>query len=311
MPLPPALALLLTLAAPAGATQVSFHDRPCPVDDTDVMRVYEKVSANTHGGFDSDGASYSTRGQFRTYAVATCARTLFSVYGGDAGMELSAAQVARLQAALVEERGRLADPAEPTVWERYGIAARMYRELGRGPLFLADLYLEAAWTARDEAVGVYVSLRGPQEARQALTMGAQELARGPAPEQRRILVYNLARIAHRGGYAAERDRWLDEFAALAPHSEDEARALDRFRRMAQQVEPRLQDLAIAELRRGLADAGLPGESRMRATYLLADQLRRRGQAEEARGLYDIVLSSEDSPRELREMALFLSRELGG
>lgn len=310
-PLLPALLLALAAAAPAGATQVSYIDQPCPVDPTDTIRVYEKVSSNTMGGYDSDGADYSTKGQFRAYAVATCARTYFSVYGGDVGMTLSDAQTARLRAALTEELAHLADPQEPTVWERYGIAARMYRELGRGPAFLADLYIEASWTARDEAVGVYVALRGPEEAREALRLGQVELAKGPEPRQARTLTYNLARIAERGGFTAERDRWLDAFEAMAPHSPAEAQALARFRRMVDEVQPRYQDLAIKELRATLADPDLAEDTRLRSTYLLADLLRRRGQLAEARGLYDVVLSDDDSPRELREMALFLLRELGG
>lgn len=306
-----ALALTLCTALPAHATQVRYVDRPCPIDAGDTLRVYEKISSNTHGGYDSDGATYSTRGQFREYAVATCARTYFSLYGGDAGMELSAEQQEVLKRALTDELGRLDDPTQPRVWERYGIAARMYRELGRGPLFLADLYLEASWTARDEAVGVYVALRGPAEARDALRLGQAELDKDLDPQQRRTLVYNLARIAQRGGFSDERDHWLQEYAALAPHSPQEAEALARFQQMSQQVEPRYQDLAIAEFRRGLADPDLPDEVRLRATYLLADLLRRRGKATQARELFELVLSDDASPRELREMALFLVRELAG
>ena len=305
------LSLGLLLASPARATQVAFADGPCPVDPDDVVRVYEKLSANTHGGFDSDGANYSTKGQFRAYAVATCARSLFSLYGGDMGMTLTDGDKARLLAALVAARAALPDPANPTVWERYAIAAAMYEELGRGDLFLADLWIEASWTARDEAVGVFMGLRGPQAARETLRLGEQELQKELAASARKTLVYNLARVAHRGGYGAERDRWLAEFEALTPHSAEETAALARFREIASKTEPALQDKAIERLRAGLTQRELPAETRMRSTYLLADLLRRRGQPEQALGLYNAVLSDDKAPRELRELALFLVGELRG
>ncbi|RME26330.1 MAG: hypothetical protein D6798_06935 [Deltaproteobacteria bacterium] len=307
------LLLILALSVAAHATRIRFHDQPCPLDPDDMVRIYEQVSANTHGGYDSDGATYSTEGQFRTYAVATCTRSLFSLYGGDMSMQLDDATRKRLARVLAETRATvLEDPADPKVWERYRIAAAMYEALGRGPLFLADLYLEASWTARDEAVGVYVALRGPADARQALTLGEQELQRTDlTPAQRHTLIYNMARIAERGGFTAERDAWLDRFAALDDLSPAEQAALERFREAAGRIEPALQDRAIDAYRAALADDSLQGEPRLRAAYLLADLLRRRGRLDEAMGWFQVVLSDDRTPRELREMALFLSRELSG
>lgn len=300
---------MMALLGPAEATRVSFEDRPCPLDAEDTIRVFERISANTHGGFDSDGATYSSQGQFRTYAVATCSRNLFSLYAGDVGMTISAADQPRLLSALLAERAALKDPAEPQVWERYGIAARMYSELGRGPLFLADLWIEASWTARDEAVGVFLGLRGPAAARESLRLGETEWKTATDRAARKTLAYNLARIAHRGGYGPERDRWLAEFEALTPHTEKEAAALARFRTMATTVEPALQDKAIAQLRLGLAAPELPIETRMRSTYLLADLLRRRGQTKEALGLFRLVMVEERGSKELRELAIVLVNEL--
>lgn len=303
--------LLLALASPSFATRVSFEDQPCPLDAQDTIRVFERISANTHGGFDSDGASYSSQGQFRTYAVATCSQSLFSLYAGDVGLTLSAEDRQRLGLALAEERAALKDPGAPTVWERYGIAARMYGELGRGALFLADLWIEASWTARDEAVGVFLGLRGPAAARESLRLGEAEWKGATDRAARKTLAYNLARIAHRGGYGPERDRWLGEFEALTPHTAAEATALTRFRTVANSLEPTLQDRAIAELRRGLEARELPVETRMRATYLLADLLRRRGQPKEALGLYRLVMVEQRGSKELRELATTLANELAG
>lgn len=307
----PTLALLLLLAPTARATRVSYQDQPCPLDPDDTVRVYERLSSNTQGGYDSDGAIYSSQGQFRTYAVATCARTLFSLYGGDMGIQLDEGQRAALREALARARAELADPANPEVWERYALAAVMYETLGRGPLFLADLWIDASWTARDEAVGVFLGLKGPETVREALRLGEAELARAPDAAARRTLLFNLARIAHRGGYNAERDRWLAAFQQAGPMDEKQAAALARFLRMAHRVEPALQDKAIAELRRGLLDRNLPVEQRMRATYLLADLLRRRDQPAEALGLYKLVLAEDRSPAQLRALALHLVGELQG
>jgi hypothetical protein len=62
---------------------------------------------------------------------------------------------------------------------------------------------------------------------------------------------------------------------------------------------------------GLGARELPAETRLRSTYLLADLLRRRGQPQEALGLYSVVLGDDRAPQELRELALFLSGELSG
>ena len=76
------LLLTLLLTAVASATRVVASELDCPVDDGSV-RVFTKISSDTHGGWDSDLASYSSRGQWRAYAVSTCAKSLYSLYGSD------------------------------------------------------------------------------------------------------------------------------------------------------------------------------------------------------------------------------------
>ena len=122
-------ALLLSLMA--WGTRVSYEDLPCPIGD-DIVRVYTRISSNTLGGYDSDLATYSSQGQFREFAVATCADSLFSLPAGRMSAPIDLSQHPGLTAALAEEIAALPDPSNPAVWERYGIAARMYRELGRG-----------------------------------------------------------------------------------------------------------------------------------------------------------------------------------
>ena len=78
------LLLLLALLLPpsALATKVSYRLQPCPLDGAPA-KVYSHVSANSNGGYDSDLCSYSTQGQWREYAIATCPQDLYTLLGAD------------------------------------------------------------------------------------------------------------------------------------------------------------------------------------------------------------------------------------
>lgn len=304
--------LLWTWALSAShATQVRYEQLPCPLDPDDTVRVYAPLAANTQGGFDSDLAQYSSGGQFRTHAVATCAQSLFSLRGEDMAAPLPPDQVGALRDALREEVAALPDPSHPAVWERYRIAARMHQILGAPPLEIAELYLQASWTARDTVVGFHRGLEGPGAVRHVLAQGAVELDKPLTTEQRRTVLYSLARVAHRGGYAALREEHLRRFEAIQPLTPQERETLDHFRYVASVIEPHYQDQAIAWLRKGLQDEGLEDGERVQATYLLADLLRRRGQGAEAQGLYQEVAAHPSAPDLLRGMASSLLEEVGG
>ena len=121
---------MLLLIATALATQVSPENMVCPLDPSDSVRVYHRASSNTHGGWDSDLAQYSSQGQWREYAIATCADSLFTLYGVDMVQELSAEQITQLQGRLAEIRPMLPqDPTQLQTWDRYLIAVEMYRVL--------------------------------------------------------------------------------------------------------------------------------------------------------------------------------------
>ena len=303
----PMLILALLLSAAAEATQVSVKTLPCPLPGGQV-KVYEKMAANTHGGFDSDLAAYSTEGQWRTYAISTCPNSLFTLYGADMGKPLDAATQAKLAKALADERTRVSSLTEPPLWERYGIAARLYRELGRDALFVAEVYLQASYTARDSAVDVYEGLEGPAATRALLDQGAKELTKTLPVATQKVLRFNLARVAARGGYFTERDAHLQAFIAAGPMNAKEKEAVARFQ-AGVAAEARYQDLAITAFQTGLRAEGLSPDQKVRATYLLADLLRRRGRFAEAIPLYALVMSHPDAPPNLREMALVLSREI--
>jgi len=292
--------LLVTLAL---ATQITYEQVACPVGTDDWARVYDKLAANQIGGWDSDLARYSTEGQWREYAVATCRDSLFSAYSSDMRMTLDAETRATLEARLAEVTVGL-EPETIETWERYLIAAEMYRAMGRDSLFIAQLYLEASWTARDRAVGVYNGLEGPRQARDILDAGAVELKKDLDARTRKIVLHNMIRVAHRGGFPDERDALLLDFEGVGDLDADEARVLKEIRWIVHEVEPKLQDLALNELSLYLKTAPA-GPERVRATYLMSDLLRRRGRLEDAKRGFKVVADNPDAQAEFQELAAWL------
>ncbi len=295
------------LVAAAAAIQVTARDVPCPFG-SGIARVYESLSADTSGGWDSDLAGYSSQGQFRAYALATCADNLYTVYGRDVGVGVLPEQRAAVEAAL---RGAVADVrvrAEPETWERYRIAGAVYRVLGKDAAFLGDLYIQASWVARDEAVGVYLGLHGPVEARALVDAGWAELRKPLSVADRKKVLYNLARVAHRGGWGDERDGFLAAFEAAGSLSPEEVTALARFRRVAHTVEPALQDQALGCYLDALRGP-LRADEKVRISYVTADLLRRRGREQEALTLYFLVANDTEAPDQLRSLSLVLAQPI--
>lgn len=306
------LFLFLFLVGRAAALQLEAREGPCPVG-VGTVTVHEKLSANAAGGFDSDLASYSSGGQWRAFRLATCPDNLLSLYGSDL-LALVPADRERVKVALPEAVKGVVDPKAPTPWERYRVAAALYAALGKDHRFLGDLLLEASWTARDEAVGVYAGLEGPIAARTLLDAGWEELKKPLSAANRKKVLYNLARVAHRGGWGAERDGLLASFEAAGPVTAEEREALARFRRIAHEVEPGLQDEVIVHFTAALRPPSgegerLPYAEKVRITYQLADLLRRRGRDREAAPLYFLVLNDREAPEQLQSMAVFLAGPL--
>ena len=135
----------------------------CPLGK-DQARVFTFSSQNQLGGYDSDLASYAKGEQFRTFAISTCYSNYFSLYGKDFSIKLTETQKEKAQKVIAHLRTKLLDPKNPLVWERYEIAAEIYRILGRPPHFIAQVYLEASWTVRDSFVGFHQGLNGPKSA---------------------------------------------------------------------------------------------------------------------------------------------------
>lgn len=298
---------MILAVAFAFAVQVVARDVPCPFG-TGTLRVFEEVSSNTFGGWDSDLASYSTSGQYREYAVSSCADNLFSVYGRDADLVVPPAQKPAVEAALAAATARVRDRASPETWERYLVAAAVYAALGRDSVFLGDLHTQASWVARDQAVGVYAGLQGPGQARELVDAGWQELRKPLSLGDRKKVLYNLARVAHRGGFGAERDGFLAAFEAAGSLSPEEVTAVARFRRYARTVEPDLQARGVEHYLAALRGQ-LDHDERVRVAYVTADLLRRLGREEEAVPLYFLVANDGKAPDQLRSLSLLLVQPL--
>ncbi len=298
-----------TFPQPSDAAQVTYQEGPCPLGD-DTVRIFVKVSDNLVGGWDADTATYSANGQWRSHKVATCANSLFSLFGEDMRTFQPDPDLrARVERALANAKRELSNPDEPQVWERYRIAARMYAEMGRTPLFMAELWLEASWTVRDNGVGYYEGLAGPKITRDLLNAGNAELAKELSVAQRRSVLFNLARVAHRGGYPAERDRLIAEYKSTGALAEREAAAILRLEEAAR-IEPMYQREALRFFLEAAQQQRLTDEEAARVAYLVGELSRRLGDTATARTYLQKALASGHLDERTGDMAQVLLAEIG-
>jgi tetratricopeptide (TPR) repeat protein len=296
------LALFWILNPAVWATNVGVRELPCPFGEGSVQ-VYSKLSSNRLGGWDSDLANYAVGGQWRTYAISTCASSLYS-FPSEAGPGKnlqSESSRQKLEALLQQAKTEFGK--EPPVWDRYTIAIRILSlDANPEPSRLAKLALNAAWTARDEAVDVYKGLKGPEMAWGLIQKGNTELEKTSLDAStRKILLHNLARIAHRGGFIQARDNYLKAFEATPPLSPAEKQVLTRFRNLAEKVEPALLAKAAVYLDAQIA-ASSDSQSKSWAQYIRGDIARRAGETDKAKTHFRAVLASEKTDPQIRQLA---------
>ena len=284
-----------------------FEEVECPLGK-DYARVFSFSSQNQLGGYDSDLASYAKGEQFRTFAISTCYENYFSLYGKDFSLTLTEDQQSKIQEAITTLRAKLMDPKNPLVWERYEIAAEVYKILDRPPHFIAQVYLEASWTVRDSFVGFHQGLNGPKSAQEVLELAPKELQKTLSPEQKKLLVFNLARVAHRAGEASLRDMYLNMFAALPNLSASEKTGLKYVRETAIPKERYYQEKARAELLQAVQNMhNLSDMEKNHTQYLLADLHRRLGDPSLAKPLYEKVRAQSKDERLIDMSDFFLTQ----
>lgn len=276
----------------AFAVTLSSNTATCPLGGGSV-KIFQKLGEDKTGGYDSDFATYSASGQWRAYAISTCDGNLLSLYGVDMAKALPPDRAPAVEAALKKAIATLSDKKDPPVWERYQLAAAAYGALGKDDRFLGDLLLQASWTVRDEIVGYYAGLNGPVVQRQLIEGGMGELKKDLSVADQKKVLYNLARVAHRGGWTIEQDQFLARFEALGL-DEREQTALQKFRHLARDVEPLLQQLVVDHYSKALATGTLPASEVDRLTYTLADFNRRLGRWDVASATYKKVLANDPS-----------------
>jgi hypothetical protein len=298
-------ACVFVFSAVLYATEVDLRTVACPLDGTP-SKTHVALGGNVAGGRDSDGCTYSSGGQWREWAIATCPKDLFSLLSDDFGAPRDAATLGKLRGEDQQVLLLYPDPDKIASWDRYAIAARFYRILGKDDFFIGNLLLTASWLARDQAVGVYPDVDGPSAAWSLLDAGARELAKSLPLADRKKVTYNLARLAERFGDPVLRDHYLDAFEALGSLDEAERAAVARFRLATHQTEPHFQDLAIEEFRHTVDRADAATSQRQRATFLLADLYRRRGHPAEAAPLFESVANDDSAPADLRDLASYLA-----
>ena len=284
-----------------------FEEVECPLGK-DYARVFSFSSQNQLGGYDSDLASYAKGEQFRTFAISTCYDNYFSLYGKDFSLTLTEEQKGKAQEVIKTLRAKLMDPKNPLVWERYEIAAEIYRTLDRPAHFIAQVYIEASWTVRDSFVGFHQGLNGPKSAQEVLDLAPKELEKTLSPDQKKLLVFNLARVAHRAGEPNLRDMYLSMFEALPNLSDSDKKGLAYIRNIAIPKERYYQEKARNELLQAVQNMqNLNDLEKYHTQYLLADLHRRLGDSKLAKPLYEKVRAQSQDERLVNMSDFFLTQ----
>lgn len=269
------LLLLLLLAAPAFA-QEDMQTRLLsdPIDGTQFEHPL-LLGTNGLGGFDSDGCTYARGEQPRAYAIATSPTSLYSAPVEQFARELTQEQKDALLPVLSGLGADVDDARRLGTVPRYELAVATARVLGAPPYELGELYLTAAWTVRDTIVGFLPGLKGAGHTWQQIVELTPEAARVEDKPTRVMALFDLARVAHRGGLPVERGDFLTLLARMeAPPPQTRERHAAFLARVAE--EDRLLLLARQQFEQGLTRGDGTPQERAWFRYLVGDLSRRLG-----------------------------------
>ncbi len=283
--------------APPGMTAVSLVD---PLDGTS-FQVFVPSSSNGLGGFDSDGCSYAKGMQPRQFEVVTSPTTLFSAPLEAFAEPIPDERKAPLAELLLSLGQDVNDVRALSPADRYELAAAVARSLGKDDYLIGELFLQGAWTVRDTIVGFLPGVMGASD---AWTKFVETLPAVRAVDNDRgatIAFFDMARLAHRGGFVHERDDMLALSAKIPDAGLDADAKRAEFARRAQ-AERRLLVKARDAFRAGLATG--EGEPGQRASYrfLVGDLSRRLGEFDEARTTLEAVELDTGAAEETRSYA---------
>ena len=263
----------------------------------DKVKIFVSTATNTRGGWDSDLAIYDSDAQFRNYQIATCTQSLFSMYGTDM-VKLTESEKELLSQWYPSYQQNLPSAKNILTWQRYNIAADVYRKLDYDSAFLAELYMNGSWTIRDDMVGVH-RIEGPSEMQKLLKEGDKELSKQLTLEQRKLVIYNLARVAHRFGDDALSLSYIQKFEDIPNLSDQEQHVVRQFR---QGIiwEKEMQQKALIEIGK------IPKEKKNLIHILWeAEILRKQGRWEEALVLYKKLSTQTEYPQ-IQKIAIFFT-----
>ncbi len=302
-------ALLLTLLAPpasAGDTGPIYgpppprESRPLTLVDPIDGHTFEwqlPIGSNALGGYDSDGCTYAKGEQPRASGVATSPTSLYSARAERFARTLSDEQKATLLEQLSTIGADVDDARALTPAGRYELAAAVAEHLGDPAFDVAELYLIGAWTVRDTIVGFFPGVRGAGDAWNKLEEVMALAAQVDEPRPRTRALFDMARLAHRGGFLHERNDFLaklDTFEDAGLHGKEKR---TEFRRRVERESDLLRN-ARRWYRKGLDSGEGDGSDRAVARLMVADLSRRLGELDEARTQAEGVRMDQAAPPEV-------------
>ncbi len=303
------LGSLLLVAGSAHAANTLPDTVVCPVDGTEV-HIERPIAANAMGGTDSDFCQYAAGGQIREQSVATCPTCLYSGLHSTYDRQLTDAQKRELLEMLDALRPTVGDPHDLQPWDRYQIAALCAGVLGESALQRGNLLHAGAWTARDRVVGFIPMIDGPLDAHNKLDELDPEWAQIPDLRTQQMALFDLTRLAHRGGFVQRRDAYLNQLDDLPPVPED----LIRVRTMVEEwiaIENRFLSKALEHFNAGLDRGEGETNEQIYYRYLTVDLRRRLGQDKGLREELNVLLADPLTPDHLKPMIKGLKEVLKG
>ncbi len=300
VPITIAAVALLAVVLTARATTTVPDVVTCPIDGT-MIDVQRPMATNAMGGTDSDFCQYAAGGQAREHAVATCPECFFSSHLSGYARELTGEQRAALLEMLGQARAPGQDAATLEPWDRYQLAALCVGVLEVGALERGDILLSGGWCVRDRVVGFIPGMDGPLDMMQKLDdyeAAWNQIEELPAQQ---MALFDLMRLAHRGGFVPRRDGYLTLLDDLKPVPAELTDIRTKIRDLIE-LENRFLDKALQHYEQGIADGEGSVADRAYYSYLVIDLKRRLGRTD---GLWDELtqlLANEDLPEHIRPMA---------